>query len=71
MAQVEEERYPLTLKLFRLVQDHPPTKRLILEAIPVMNRLTHEALQSCHMGALEGNEVVIIAQTNAPTDVGF
>jgi DNA-binding IclR family transcriptional regulator len=71
IAQVDEERYSLTLKLFKLVQEHPPTERLIVDALPVMNRLAHETLQSCHMGVLEGSRVVILAQTNAPTDIGF
>jgi len=71
IAQIDEERYSLTLKLFKLVQEHAPTERLIVEALPVMNRLAHETLQSCHMGVLEGGRVVIIAQMNAPTNLGF
>jgi DNA-binding IclR family transcriptional regulator len=71
IAQVEDEQYSLTLKLFKLVQEHPPTERLIIDALPVMNRLAHETLQSCHLGVLESSRVVIVAQTNAPTDIGF
>jgi DNA-binding IclR family transcriptional regulator len=71
IAQVEEERYSLTLKMFKLVQEHPPTERLIVDALPVMNRLAHDTLQSCHMGVLEGSRVVFLAQVNAPTDLGF
>ena len=71
IAQVEEERYSLTLKMFKLVQEHPPTERLIVDALPVMHRLAHDTLQSCHLGVLEEGRVVIIAQVNAPTDLGF
>jgi DNA-binding IclR family transcriptional regulator len=71
IAQVEEERYSLTLKMFKLVQEHPRTERLIADALPVMNRLAHDTLQSCHMGVLEGGRVVIVVQVNAPTDLGF
>jgi len=71
IAQVSEERYSLTLKLFKLVQEHPPTERLIADALPVMHRLAHETLQSCHLGVLEGGRVVILAQVNAPTNLGF
>src|SRR3984885_5962367 len=71
IAQVEEERYSLTLKMFKLVQEHPPTERLIVDALPVMHRLAHDTLQSCHLGVLEGGRVVILAQVNAPTDLGF
>jgi DNA-binding IclR family transcriptional regulator len=71
IAQVEEERYSLTLKMFKLVQEHPPTERLIVDALPVMHRLAHDTLQSCHMGVLDGGRVAILAQVNAPTDLGF
>jgi len=71
IAQVDQERYSLTLKLFKLVQEHPPTERLILDAFPVMNRFAHETMQSCHIGVLEGDRVVIVAQVNAPSNLGF
>ena len=71
IAQVDGERYSLTLKLFKLVQEYPPTERLIAEALPVMHQVAHETQQSCHMGIIEGAEVTILAQVNAPTSVGF
>jgi DNA-binding IclR family transcriptional regulator len=71
IAQVAEDRYSLTLKLFKLVQEHPPTERLIADALPIMQRFAHETLQSCHMGVIEGEHVVILAQVNAPTNQGF
>ncbi len=71
IAQLEDERYSLTLKLFKLVQEHPPTERLIVDSLPVMNRLAYETRQSCHLGVLESGKVVIVAQTNAPIDIGF
>jgi len=71
IAQLADDRYSLTLKLFQMVQEHPPTERLIVDALPVMQRLAHETLQSCHLGVLEGAQVVILAQTNAPLNIGF
>jgi DNA-binding IclR family transcriptional regulator len=71
IAQVDNERYALTLKLFKLVQEHPPTERLVTEALPLMHQLAHETQQSCHMGIIEGAQVTILAQVNAPTSVGF
>lgn len=71
IAQVDNERYALTLKLFQLVQEHPPTERLITEALPVMHRLAHETQQSCHMGIIEGAQVTILAQVNPPTSIAF
>jgi len=71
IAQVAEDRYSLTLKLFKLVQEHPPTERLIADALPIMQRLAHEIYQSCHMGVIETDRVVILAQVNGPSNQGF
>jgi DNA-binding IclR family transcriptional regulator len=71
IAQVAEDRYSLTLKLFKLVQEHPPTERLVADALPIMRRLAHETFQSCHMGVIENDRIVILAQVNAPTSQGF
>ncbi|MBW8748963.1 MAG: IclR family transcriptional regulator [Acidobacteria bacterium] len=71
IAQAGAEKYFLTLKLFKLVQEHPPTERLISEALPVMHRLASQTMQSCHLGVVESGRVVILAQVNAPTSVGF
>lgn len=71
IAQVSEERYSLTLKLFQLVQEHPPTERLIVDALPVMKQLAYETGQSCHLGVLDGDKIVILAQVNPPTSVAF
>src|SRR5580698_11653604 len=71
ISQVTEERYSLTLKLFKLVQEHPPTERLIADALPVMSRLAHDTAQSCHLGSIESDHVVILAQVNAPSNQGF
>jgi DNA-binding IclR family transcriptional regulator len=71
IAQVAEDRYSLTLKLFKLVQEHPPTERLIADALPIMQRLAHETIQSCHLGVIESDHVVILAQVNSPSNQGF
>ena len=71
ISQIEDERYSLTLKLFKLVQEHPPTERLIAEALPVMHRLAHQTRQSCHLAIVEGGEVVIIAQVNSLARTNF
>ena len=71
ISQVENERYSLTLKMFKLVQEHPPTERLIAEALPVMHRLAHQTQQSCHLAVVQGGEVVIIAQVNSLASTNF
>lgn len=71
IAQLSEESYSLTLKLFQLVQEHPPTERITTDALPVMLRLAHDAMQSCHLGVLERGRVVILAQKDPPSNLAF
>jgi DNA-binding IclR family transcriptional regulator len=72
LAQSQDsERYHLTLRLFRLAQEHPPTKRLVIEALPTMHQLAHRLRQSCHLGVLDGGHVVILAQVDSPESTGF
>lgn len=71
ISETGGDRYVLSLRLFQLVQEHPPTERLLSEALPRMHRLVEKVQQSCHLGVLESGRVVIIAQTNAPGSVGF
>src|SRR6201997_5942700 len=52
-----KERYHLTLRLFRLAQEHPPTKRLLTEALPMMHQLAQRLRQSCHLGGIDGGHV--------------
>lgn len=66
-----KERYQLTLRLFRLGQEHPPTKRLVTDALPIMHQVAHELRQSCHLGVLDGGHVVILAQVDSPESTGF
>ncbi|MDE3103618.1 MAG: IclR family transcriptional regulator [Acidobacteriota bacterium] len=66
-----KDRYYLTLQLFRMAQEHPPTKRLVSAALPVMQQLAYELRQSCHMGVIDGGHVVVLAQVDSPTPTGF
>src|SRR5438132_10064576 len=66
-----DERYSLTLHLFKLAYQHPPIERLTAEALPIMRQVTRQINQSCHLGVLDGDRVVIIAQVNSPLSSGF
>ena len=68
-----KEKYQLTLRLFRLAQEHPPTKRLVTEALPeLMHALALRRIrQSCHLGIIDGGHVVILAQVDSPESTGF
>lgn len=71
VQSANKDRYHLTLRLFRLGQEHPPTKRVVTEALPIMHWLAHELRQSCHLGVLDGGHVVILAQVDSPESTGF
>src|SRR5579864_3258141 len=58
-----DERYSLTL---HLAYQHPPIERLATEALPIMRQVTRQIKQSCHLGVLDGDRVVTIAQVNSP-----
>ncbi|QHN04853.1 IclR family transcriptional regulator [Granulicella sp. WH15] len=66
-----DDRFRLTLRLFHLAQEHPPTKRLIAEAEPIMQDVAHKLRQSCHLGVLNDANVVILAQVDSPISPGF
>jgi DNA-binding IclR family transcriptional regulator len=65
------EKYRLTLRLFRLAQEYPPTNRLITESLSLMHGVAHELRQSCHLGVLDGGHVVILTQVDTPESTGL
>ena len=67
----DDDRFTLSLKIFRMALEYPPTKRLVSEALPIMQDLVHQLNQSVHLGVLEGGHVVIIAQSDSPVSPGF
>jgi DNA-binding IclR family transcriptional regulator len=67
----DSDNYHLTLHLFRLAQEHPPIKRMTMQALPIMQQVAHELSQSCHLGVLHDGKVVIIAQVDSPVSPGF
>jgi DNA-binding IclR family transcriptional regulator len=66
-----DDRFILTLQLFRMAQEHPPIKRLVTNALPIMQEVAHKLLQSCHLGVVNRGQVVIIAQVDSPVSPGF
>src|SRR5260370_222407 len=43
-SQPEDDRYSLTLHLFRLVQEHPPTERRMTEALHQREQVKRQAV---------------------------
>lgn len=60
------ERYALTTKLFEIAHRHPPVRRLSSVAIETMRKLALDVNQSIHMAIRHGDEILIIAQVDAP-----
>lgn len=67
----EGDRYTLSLKMFVLSQRHPPMSRLVSQAMPIMERFTQAAEQSCHLGVCDGGNVTIVAQAGSPGHWGL
>jgi DNA-binding IclR family transcriptional regulator len=65
------ERYFLTLKLFEVAHRYHPLHRLLSEARPLMQQVAHRTGQSCHLAMLSNGEVVVVAQVDAPGNMGF
>jgi DNA-binding IclR family transcriptional regulator len=66
-----QDRYVLTLKLFELAHRHPPTDRILAEALPLMKELAQQVHQSCHLTVIEGGHGVVVAQVDSPGHIGF
>jgi len=54
--------YTLTLKLFRIASQFPPTERLLQAALPVMEQLAARVQLSCHLTVLHGEQFMVIAR---------
>lgn len=65
------DRYVLTLKLFELSHRHAPLARLLDAALPLMHELAETIHQSCHLVVMHEGRGIVIAQVDAPGEIGF
>ncbi|WP_153102464.1 IclR family transcriptional regulator [Paraburkholderia hayleyella] len=65
------DRYSLSLKLYALAHRHPPMQRLIVAALPLMQRFADEAEQSCHLSVYDRGNLLVIAQVDGPGTWGI
>ena len=65
------ERYQLTLRLFELSHQQHPLQRLVGQARTLMQEVAGQTGQSCHLAMLNNAEVVVVAQVEAPGNMGF
>jgi DNA-binding IclR family transcriptional regulator len=71
LRSLEGDRYSLSYKLFALGARHPPLKRLLAPALPLMNRFSERARQSCHLGVYDRGDLTIVAQVDSPDNWGL
>ncbi|TNF18358.1 MAG: IclR family transcriptional regulator [Rhodobacteraceae bacterium] len=67
----ETSRYALTLKLFELSHRHDPTERLIHAALPLLERIAAQTNQSCHLGVLNRENVLVLTSVQSPLPAGY
>jgi len=63
--------YALTLQLFQLATQHPPTRRLQQVALPAMDRLAAATGLACHLSMANGGQFLIVAQAEPPRPMGW
>lgn len=66
-----DDRYQVSTKLFELAHINPPTHRLLTEALPIMQRLSGELDQSCHLSVYTTGRQVVVAKVDSPSGMGF
>ena len=71
LARTDADRYALTRKLFDLAMRTPPQRNLLIQGLPVMERLSRETLQSCHLMVASGPDIVVVAHVESPDVLGF
>ncbi|AJY44808.1 IclR family transcriptional regulator [Martelella endophytica] len=67
IRRTPEDRYEITLKMFELVHARPPLRRLVSQAIPLLQHVAQEAGQSCHIVVFDRDAAVVVAQVDAPS----
>jgi DNA-binding IclR family transcriptional regulator len=71
LARTEADRFAVTQKLFDLAMHAPPQRNLLAKAMPVMERLSEESFQSCHLVVASGTDMVVVARVESPDLLGF
>ena len=63
--------YSITAKLFQLSHFHPPTYRLLTEAIPIMEELSMAISFPCDLRVYNNGAQTVIASIQPPDGLGF
>jgi DNA-binding IclR family transcriptional regulator len=60
------DRYRLSSRMFELAHRYPPLKNLSEAAMPTMQKLARQTLQSCHISIMQAGRIIVIAHVDAP-----
>ena len=63
--------FELTNTLFSLGISRGPNQNLLLSALPLMQELSEQTRQACHLVIASDDRMVVIARVEAPGDIGF
>jgi DNA-binding IclR family transcriptional regulator len=63
--------YTITSKLFQLSHFHPPTYRLLTEALPIMEELSRAISFPCDLRVYNNGSQTVIASIQPPDGLGF
>jgi DNA-binding IclR family transcriptional regulator len=63
--------YTITSKMFQLSHFHPPTYRLLTEAMPIMEELSREVAFPCDLRVYHSGVLTVIASIQPPNGLGF
>lgn len=58
------DRYALTMRMFLLATRHPPLRRLLADAQPLMDEFSRQVGQSCHLVVPEQGAGIVVAQAS-------
>ena len=71
LARTDTDRFAVTRKLFDLAMRTPPQRNLLVKALPVMESLSAETFQSCHLMVASGPNMVVVARVESLDLPGF
>ncbi len=63
--------FVLTSKLFELSHRHPPTRRLVGLALPIMRATAERTRQSIQLVIFSNGEMLVLNEVDAPEEVGI
>jgi DNA-binding IclR family transcriptional regulator len=71
LARSDSDRFAVTRKLFDVAMHTPPQRNLLAHALPEMERLSEETLQSCHLTVASETDIVVVARVESPATLSF